>query len=198
MSSNLAQAGAYLIQMFLGLYVVTLLVRFLMQVSRADYYNPISQAIVKITDPAIRPLRPLLPTVRGINFATLFVAYIVQLVAVMLVMYLHGYPLFYPIYLAWVLVGMLSMILNIYFFALIIMVIASWIAPYSNHPALVLIHQLTEPICAPARRIIPPMGGLDFSIMLVFAAIYVINNYLVVAPLAYQYLQIPHGLILGL
>lgn len=198
MSSNLAQAGAYLVQMFLGLYVVTMLVRFLMQVSRADYYNPISQAIVRITDPAIRPVRTFLPTVRGVNFATLFVAFVIQLFAVMLVMFLHGYSLFYPIYLAWVSVGLVSLILNIYFYALIIMVIASWIAPYSNHPALVLVHQLTEPICAPARRLLPPMGGLDFSIILVFAAIYVINNYLVVAPLAYRYLQIPHGLILGL
>ena len=198
MSSNLAQAGAYLVQMFLGLYVVTVLVRFLMQVSRADYYNPLSQAIVKVTDPAIRPVRSILPTVRGVNFATLFVAFVIQLVAVMLVMYLHGYPLFHPIYLAWVLVGLFSLILKIYFYALIVMVIASWIAPYSNHPVLVLVHQLTEPICAPARKLLPPMGGLDFSIILVFAAIYVIDNYLVVAPLAYRFLQIPHGLILGL
>ena len=194
----MAQAGAYLVQMFLGLYVVTVLVRFLIQVSRADYYNPICQAIVKVTDPAIKPLRPVLPTVRGVNFATLFVAFAVQLFAVMLVMFLSGYPLFHPIYLAWVLVGLFSIILDIYFYALIVMVIASWIAPYSNHPAMTLIHQITEPICAPARRLIPPMGGLDFSIILVFAAIYVIDNILVVAPLAHQYLQIPRGLILGL
>lgn len=198
MSANLAQAAAYLVQMFLGLYVVTILVRFLMQVSRADYYNPISQAIVKVTDPAIRPLRRLLPSLRGVNFATLFVAYCVQLVAVILVMTLHGYVPFSPLYLAWVLVGLFSIILKFYFWALVVLVIASWIAPQSNHPALMLVHQLTEPLCAPARKLVPPMGGLDFSIILVFAAIYVIDNYLVVAPLAYRYLHIPHGVILGL
>ncbi|HKI75090.1 MAG TPA: YggT family protein [Pseudomonadales bacterium] len=197
MSANLAQATAYLVQMFLGLYVATVLIRFLMQVSRADYYNPISQAIVKVTDPAIKPLRPVLPTVRGVNFATLFVAFVVQLIAIMLVMSLAGGPIFHPLYLAWVLVGLFALILNIYFWALIIMVIASWIAPYSSHPVLVLVHQITDPICAPARRLLPPMGGLDFSIILVFAAIYIIQNFLVVAPLA-QRLQVPHGLILGL
>lgn len=198
MSVNLAQAAAYLVQMFLGLYVVTVLVRFLMQVSRADYYNPICQAIVKVTDPAIKPLRPILPTVRGVNFATLFVAFGIQLICVMLVAPLkYHLPIFHPIYLAWVLLGVFSLILNIYFWALMIMVIASWIAPYSSHPALVLIHQITEPICAPARRLLPPMGGLDFSIILVFAAIYVVQNYLVVVPLAVR-LQLAPGLILGL
>lgn len=197
MSGNLAQAGAYLVQMFLGLYVFVIMVRFLMQVSRADYYNPICQGIVKVTDPAIRPLRKILPTVRGVNFATLFVAFVIQLLAVMLIMALSGYPIFHPIYLAWVFVGIFSIILDIYFWSLMIMVIASWIAPYSNHPALVLVHQITEPISGPARKLLPPMGGLDFSIILVFAAIYIIQHILVIAPLR-QFLQIPRGLIIGL
>lgn len=198
MSANLAQAGAYLIQILLGLYVVTVMLRFLMQVSRADYYNPVSQGIVRITDPAIRPLRKVLPTFRGVDFATLVVAFVIQLIAVMLVMSLYGNPLFHPIYLAWVLVGMFSLILKIYFWALIIMVIASWLAPYSQHPVLVLVHQITEPICAPARKLIPPMGGLDFSIILVFAFIYIIDNILVIEPIAHGYLHVPPGLILGL
>ncbi len=198
MTANLASAGAYIVQTFFGLYVVALMLRFLMQVSRVDYYNPISQAIVKLTDPPIQPLRSLLPTVRGVNFATLAVAFVVQLVAVVLVMLLSGGPILHPIYVAWVMVGLFSLIFDIYFFALIIMVIASWIAPYSNHPALTLTHQLTEPICAPARRLLPPMGGLDFSIILVFMFIVIIDRILVIEPLAHQYLRIPPGLILGL
>lgn len=197
MSGNLAQAGAYLIQMFLGLYVYAVMIRFLMQVSRADYYNPICQGLVKITDPAIRPLRKILPTVRGVNFATIGVAFGIQLIGVMLIMALSNYPVFHPIYLAWTLVGLFSIILTIYFWALIIMAVSSWIAPYSNHPALALIHQITEPVCGPARKLLPPMGGLDFSIMLVFAAIYIIRYHLVIGPLQ-MYLGIPRGLIIGL
>ncbi len=197
MSANLASAGAYIVQTFVGLYVLLVMLRLLMQVARVDYYNPISQGVVKITDPPIKPLSRVLPTVSGVNFATLGVAFIIQFVGVILVMLLSGGPIFHPLYIAWVMLGLFSLIFDIYFFALIIMVISSWIAPYSNHPALTLIHQLTEPVCAPARKLLPPMGGLDFSIILVFVFITIIDNILVVAPLA-QYLRVPPGLILGL
>jgi YggT family protein len=198
MTDNLAQAGAYLVQTFIGLYVIVMMLRFLMQVARVDYYNPISQSIVRITDPAIRPLQRFLPVIRGVNLATLSAAFLLQLLAVMLIMMFSGYPVFHPIYLAWVAVGLLSLTFDTYFIILIVMVIASWIAPASNHPALVLAQQLAEPLCAPARRLLPPMGGIDFSIILVFAFITIINDYLIVGPLAHKYLNIPAGLILGL
>ncbi len=198
MSANLAQAGAYIVQTIFGLYVIAIMLRFLMQVAKTDYYNPICQAIVKITDPGIKPFGTILPTFAGINFATLGAAFVIQLVAVVLIMMLSGGPVFHPLYIAWVLVGLFSLIFDIYFYSLIVMVIASWIAPYSNHPALTLVQQLTEPLCGPARKLLPPMGGLDFSIILVFLFITIIDKILVIEPLAYQYLRIPHGLIIGL
>jgi YggT family protein len=197
MEQNLANAGIYLVQSFFGIYMILLMVRLLMQISRADYYNPICQGIVRVTDPAIMPFRKMLPTVKGVDLATLAVAFVVQLVAVVLIMMLYGNTLFHPLYLAWVLLGLFSTILNIYFIALIVMVIASWIAPQSNHPALSLVYQITEPVCAPARKLLPPMGGLDLSIILVFVVLNLIDNYLVIAPLA-QMLQIPPGIIIGL
>ena len=93
--------------------------------------------------------------------------------------------------------GLASIILDIYFFSLLVMVIASWIAPYSNHPATTLINQLTDPICTPARKLLPPMGGLDFSIILVFVIITLIDSFLIIQPLA-RALGIPSGLIMGL
>ncbi len=197
MTQNFANAGVFLIQTFFGIYFILIMVRFLMQVSRVDFYNPLCQGIIKITDPAIKPLRKLIPTVRGVDFATLAVGFVVQLVAIILIMLvLGGYP-FMPIYIAWVFLGMFSIIFDIYFFALLIMVISSWIAPYSNHPALSLINQITEPLCAPARKLLPPMGGIDFSIILVFVVISLIDNYLVIHPLAGM-LGVPGGLIIGL
>jgi len=197
MGQNLASAGVYLIQTFVGLYVLLIMIRFLMQISRVDYYNPICQGIVKFTDPAIRPFRTFLPTIRGVDFATLAVAFVIQMMAVTIIMMLYGNPIFHPIYLAWVSLGLFSMIFNIYFFALIIMVISSWIAPYSSHPALALVHQITDPICTPARKLLPPMGGLDLSIILVFAALHIIDEILVIKPIAIS-LHVPAGLILGL
>jgi YggT family protein len=197
MGQNFANAGIYLIQTFVGLYVLLIMIRFLMQISRVDYYNPICQGIVKFTDPAIGPFRRLFPTVRGVDFATLAVAFVIQLIAVVVIMMLSGYQMIEPLYLAWVALGLFSMIFNIYFFALIIMVISSWIAPGSNHPALALVHQITDPICIPARKLLPAMGGLDLSIILVFAALHIIDEILVIKPIA-QTLGVPAGLILGL
>ncbi len=196
MTQNFANAGVFLIQTFFGIYFILIMVRFLMQVSRVDYYNPLCQGIIKVTDPAIKPLRKLLPTVRGVDFATLTVGFLVELIAIVLVMWLRfGVP-FFPIYIAWAFVIMLSIILKIYFFSLLIMVIASWIAPYSTHPAMLLVRQLTEPLCIPARKLLPPMGGMDFSIILVFVAITLIDNYLLIRPLI-RMLGIPGLLIPG-
>jgi YggT family protein len=197
MTQNFASAGVFLIQTFAGLYLLLLLLRFLMQVSRADYYNPICQGIVKLTDPVVKPLKKMLPTIRGVDFATLSVALLVQFAIITSVMLLSGAPVFHPIYLGWAMLGIVSNLLDIYFFALIIMVIASWIAPNTAHPALSLVHQLTDPICQPARKLLPPMGGLDLSIILVFVAITLIDTYLVIRPLA-SMLNVPPGLIPGL
>ena len=81
MTANFANAGIFLVQTFFGLYLILILVRLLMQVSRADYYNPICQAVVRLTDPLIRPLKQLLPSIRGIDLATLLVALLVQIAA---------------------------------------------------------------------------------------------------------------------
>jgi len=197
MTQNFAGAGVFLVQTFFGIYFILIMVRFLMQVSQVDYYNPLCQGIVKVTDPAIKPLRKILPSVKGVDFATLSVAFLIELIAVVLIMTLSGNHAFMPIYIPWVLLGMVSIIFDIYFFALLIMVISSWIAPYSNHPAMTLVHQIVEPICTPARKLLPPMGGIDFSIILVFVFISMIDNYLVIRPLAVM-LGMPLGLVPGL
>jgi YggT family protein len=198
MGENFANAGVFLIQTFFGLYILVVIMRFLMQTAKVDFYNPISQAIVTFTDPPIKPLRRLIPSIYGVDLSILVLALILQIIALALIIALKGFSLPNPLLLAsWSVLGMFALVLDIYFFALIIMVISSWIAPHSNHPILMLIYQLTAPLCTPARRLIPPMGGLDISIIVVFAFITVIDNWLVVEPLR-QFLACPKGLILGL
>lgn len=183
MGENLANAGVFLVQTILGIYLVVLMLRFLMQLSRVDFYNPICQVIVKLTDPVVLPVKAVIPAVRGIDFATLLVAFLVQLLIFVLVFTLKGGAFFHPLYLALSFVSLFSRLLDIYFYGLLIVVIFSWVAPYSTHPAVSLIHQITEPICAPARKLLPPIGGMDFSIMLVLISISLINTFLVVDPL---------------
>ena len=153
------------------------LLRFLMQISRVDYYNPISQGIVKITDPLCAPMRRLLPTLGRIDTATLILAIFLQLIIICVVMKISGGLVFDVRYFAWALLGLAALV-DIYFFALLISVIVSWIAPHSTHPAILLISELINPICEPARKLLPPLGGLDFSIILVFMAITLVDEFL--------------------
>ena len=197
MGSNLLNALIFITQTIVGLYLMFVLIRLLMQISRVDYYNPISQGIVKITDPFCAPMRRFFPTLGRIDTATLILAILLQLIIISVVMNLSGGSAFDVRYFAWALVGLASQACDIYFFALLISVIVSWLAPHSNHPAILLVNELINPITKPARKLLPPLGGLDFSIILVFMAITLIDEYLLIKPLAMS-LGIPRGLVLGL
>ena len=166
----------YLIQTALSIYLLAMLLRFLLQLVRADFYNPISQFLVKITNPLVVPARRLIPGLGGIDLASLLLAVLLQLACIIAMLLLHGLGL--PnifILLVWSLLGVLSLLVNVYFFALLAMIILSWVAPGSNHPAIYLLHQITEPVMAPFRKALPPMGGMDFSPILVFILINVLQ-----------------------
>lgn len=160
-----------------SLYVMIVLMRFILQLSRADFYNPISQFVVKATNPLLIPLRRLVPGIAGIDLASLVLAIIVQSVALGLKVTVLGYAIDNPVnilLLAAVLVA--SVMIKIYFWSLIIMIVASWIAPGSGHPALLLINQICEPLMKPFRSILPAMGGLDLSPILAFLALQVLET----------------------
>ena len=159
-----------------SLYLLAVLLRFLLQAARADFYNPVTQAIVKITTPLVVPLRRIIPGFRGFDFATLVLALILNSVFTGLMLLASGYTnVAIGSIVAWSFVGLIAFILNIYFWSLLVSVIASFIAPYSGHPALLLIHQLLDPLYSRVRRILPPMGGLDFSPILLFLGIQVLE-----------------------
>lgn len=166
----------YLIQTLLGLFLIAMLLRFLLQLVRADFYNPISQFVVKLTNPLVVPLRRILPAYAGIDFASLVLAILLQLlgIAVVFLLRLGGLPPL-PALLLGALLGVLALLVQIYFFALLAMIILSGVAQGSRHPAIFLLHQITEPVMAPFRKLLPPMGGLDFSPIIVFVLINVLQ-----------------------
>ena len=166
----------YLIQTLLSLYLLAMLLRFLLQLVRADFYNPICQFLVKITNPLVIPVRRVLPGFGGLDLASLLLAILLQLAGIAAILLISGVGLPNPlILLVWSAIGVLGLLVNIYFFALLAMIILSWIAPGSNHPAIYLLHQITEPVMAPFRKALPAMGGMDFSPILVFILINVIQ-----------------------
>ena len=192
----LSDGGIFVVQTLCGLIVLALNLRFLMQISRANYYNPIAQGLVKATNPLISPFRAVLPVIGRIDLANLMAAWVCQTLGIVLTMLLATGTPFMPVYLLWSVVAIIASVLNLYFFALLILVIASWLAPYSANPALELVREITDPICAPVRRIIPALGGLDFSIIVIFIGLSFLENNLLVRPLA-AFLNMPRGLVFG-
>ena len=169
----------FLIDTIGSLFVMAILLRFILQLVKADFYNPISQAIVKVTSPLLNPLRKLIPGFGGMDIAALVLAFIVQGVFVAIKMKVLGYMTL-PLGTVSVLTlyFLLKTLLDLYTFTLIIMVIASWVAPGSYNPGLMLLNQITEPLCSRVRKVIPPMGGLDFSVMIVMFGIFFLKELL--------------------
>jgi YggT family protein len=174
--SALNEILGYLVQTFLSLYLVAMLLRFLLQLVRADFYNPISQFLVKVTNPLVIPLRRVIPGLGGLDLASLLLAVLLQLAGIVLLLLINGIglPGIFTL-LVWSLLGVLGLLVNIYFFALLGMIILSWVAAGSRHPAIYLLYQITEPVMAPFRKVLPAMGGLDFSPILVFILINIIQ-----------------------
>lgn len=178
--STFGSIGILLVNTLGSLYLLAILLRFLLQLSRADLYNPITQMIVRFTDPGVQVFRRFVPGYRGIDFSTLVFAVVVQCAAVTSLIWLAGIAL--PgsgLIITWSLAGLLNFVLNIYFWGILISIVSSFIAPFSTHPALVLVRQLTEPVMAPFRRLLPSMGGLDLSPIFVFLTIQMIRIMLI-------------------
>ncbi len=173
---GLSTAAVYILQTIGSLYLLIVLLRFILQLVKADFYNPLSQFIVRATHPLLRPLRKVIPSFAGLDLASLVLAILVQLVLMTLVLMLMGYGLDNPLQLlVWSIIGVTALFIKVFFFALIISVILSWVAQGSHNPAAELINQICEPLLAPIRRILPSLGGLDLSPIVAFLILNLID-----------------------
>lgn len=181
MQNTYLQIILFIIDTLASLYIGAVLVRFLLQVARADFYNPLSQMIVKVTNPLLKPLRKVIPGFGGYDIAALVLAFLAQILFLQLILLIQGgtLGLHGGSVLIWAILKIILTLLNIYIISMFVVAIASFIAPDNNNPALNLMRQLIEPICAPARRVIPPMGGMDFSFMAVAMLIYILKMLLI-------------------
>jgi YggT family protein len=177
--SYLTQPAVFLVQVLFGLYAALVVLRFLLQLVRADFYNPLSQFIVRATKPLLNPLRRFIPGVSGMDIAALVLAWFVLAVEQLVILGLAGVGL-QPLAAALLAIPeLISLISNLFLFAILIQVIISWINPGSYNPAISLIHSLTEPILGSVRRRMPEMGGLDLSPMVVMVGLVVLEMLLV-------------------
>ena len=179
--SGLIEALIYIIQTLGSLYLLIVLLRFILQLVRADFYNPLSQFIVKATQPLLTPLRRIIPGFAGLDLASLILAILVQLLLMIVTLTLMGINVggVIPQLLVWSVIGVTSLFLKVFFFALIISVILSWVAPGSYNPGAQLVSQICEPLLAPFRKLLPNLGGLDISPIFAFIAINLIDRFVI-------------------
>ncbi|WP_310608124.1 YggT family protein [Buttiauxella brennerae] len=165
----------FLVKTLIELYVMVLLIRIWMQWSRCDFYNPFAQFIVKITQPIVGPLRRIIPSIGPIDTASLLVAFILTTMKYPILLLIQvGALSLDPMNL---LVGLLSLLKSagtLVFWVIIIRSLMSWISQ-GRSPIEYVLMQLTEPMMAPIRRVLPAMGGIDFSAMIVILILYALN-----------------------
>ena len=179
--SGLVEALIYIIQTLGSLYLLIVLLRFILQLVRADFYNPLSQFTVKATQPLLKPLRRLIPSIAGLDTASLVLAVLVQLLLMVVTLSLMAFnPIsVIPQLLVWSLIGVTSLFFKVFFFALIVSVILSWVAPGSHNPGAQLVNQLCEPLLAPFRKLLPNLGGLDLSPIFAFIALNLVDRFVI-------------------
>ena len=176
---GLNDAAIFVIQTLSSLYLLIVLLRFILQLVRANFYNPLCQFAVKATQPLLKPLRRVIPSMFGLDMSSLVLALIVQMALYAVILLLKGYEVDVLFLAPWALIGIFALFLKILFWAMIISVILSWVAPGSHNPGAELVQQITEPVLAPFRRIVPNLGGLDISPIFAFIALQLLQSWLI-------------------
>jgi YggT family protein len=183
MSGNLSTAFAFLVNILFTLYTLAVMLRFLLQRVGADYYNPISQLVIRVTDPVLRPVHRVIPAWRNFDLAAVVLMLALQAANVALLLMIHGLavpPAQLPYFAS---LKLISLFINLFFFTILIQVIVSWINPQGHNPVLRVLWILNRPLLAPIQRLLPPMGGFDLSPLIVLIGLQVINILLPLPPL---------------
>jgi YggT family protein len=180
--SYVGNAATFLIETLVGLYILIVMLRFLLQLARADFYNPVSQFIVKATQPPLAPLRRLIPGIAGLDLAAVVFMFVLKFAELWLITGLLGMTPQAGGLAILSVAELLGLAINVYLFSILIQVIISWVNPGMYNPIMGLLHSLNEPLLAPARRLIPPISGLDLSPIAVIIVLQ-LASMLAVAPI---------------
>lgn len=178
MNSALTDIGMTIVQPLFSLAMLLIAVRFLAQLCGVSGYNPISMTLRRVTNVIVLPLSRLLPSGNRFSPGALVALILIQVVFIALMFTLEGRLDAFNVLqaLIWAAIGCASLLVNIIFYSVIAMIVVSFLAPQSSNPAVEFIWELTEPVMAPLRRILPPMGGLDFSPIILFIVLKVIRD----------------------
>lgn len=181
--TSLKHAAVFLIQTLFNLYLFILLMRLVFQYFRVDFYNPLTQFIVKLTSPLVVPLRRLIPGYFGIDFATVILLFVLTYLKLFLlsIIVLPGFPNLLGLLVA-TCGDILSMTFNLFFYAILAYILFSWLAPMTHSPIRAILHQISEPILRLFRKKIPPISGFDLSPLFALISLQLLNI-LIASPL---------------
>jgi YggT family protein len=177
MNSALTDIGMTIVQPLFSLAMLLIAVRFLAQLCGVSGYNPISMTLRRVTNVIVLPLSRLLPSGNRFSPGALLALILIQVAFIALMFGLVGQLDAFNVRQAfiWSALGAAGLLVSIIFYSVIAMIVVSFLAPQSSHPAVEFIWELTEPVMAPLRQVLPPMGGLDFSPIILFIALNVIR-----------------------
>ncbi|MCJ7555399.1 MAG: YggT family protein [Gammaproteobacteria bacterium] len=166
----------FLISTLLELLVLAFVLRLLLQTVQANFYNPISQAILRITNPLVIPARRAIPAWGRFDLPALVVIIALQLAATLTLLGLQGVLYGVPFpgvtkLLFFALLGLMRLLVQFYFFAFLVYALMSWFGPQQHNPLADILGRLCNPLLGPVRRLLPPIGGLDFSVLVVLLAL---------------------------
>ena len=162
-SSYFSDPIIFLLDTVFSFYIIAVLLRFLLQWLGGDFYNPISQFLVKITHPPLRILRRYIPAIGKIDTSSLVLLMALQLFSDFIVLSLKGMSFSFAALTLLSLSQLISLLFNVFVFAIFARAILSWLNPGTFNEATKLLYNLTEPLLSTCRRIIPDMGGIDLS-----------------------------------
>jgi len=183
MSDYLANPAAFLLNTAFSLYILAVMLRFLFQLVAADFYNPISQFLVRITHPLLRPLRRLIPSLGRLDTASLVLLLLLQVLANYLLFLVRGGgQIAMGLLIASSVVQLVNLAFNVFIYGIIIQAILSWINPDPYHPVYALLTDLVEPVLRPCRRVLPAISGIDLSPLIALVMLQVLKM-LVIPPL---------------
>ena len=180
-SGYLTNPLEFLITTLFSLYILVVMLRFILGAVRADFYNPVSQFLVRVTNPLLVPMRKVIPSFRQYDTSALVLMFVLQLLSLLIIVMLRGASVPF-IYLLLAALGELVVLaFNVFIFAIVIQVIISWVNPGSYNPVNALLHSITRPVLAPVQRFIPPISGIDLSPLVALIGLQVLK--MLVVPL---------------
>jgi YggT family protein len=159
MSGSGSNAFSFLVGTLIDLYIAAVLLRLLLQWVRADFYNPVCQFLVKVTNPVIVPMRRVIPSIGRLDTSSVVLIVALEFFSVWIASRISSSPL------------AIDQVFMTYFFLIIASVILSWVGAQMRHPVIPLVYQLTDPVLRPFRKVIPPIAGLDLSPLFALIAI---------------------------